>query len=132
MPRCKIANWTTIRNMCRRCFAAQTSEELEMQAVELAWQHAKEEVAAFKREGEVAQAAMVRVLEDASAVAADVIVGKMHTIATRKAVEAVAMEDAMAALRAMRNDPAMVSLEAVTMAAAKVAVRELRDGMVAR
>jgi hypothetical protein len=38
----------------------------------------------------------------------------------------------MADLRVMRNDAAMVSLEAVAMEAAKVAVRELRDGVVAR
>jgi hypothetical protein len=74
---------------------------------------------------------MVRVLDDVSAVAADVVVGKMHASATRKAVETVAMEASVAALRVMRNDPAMVSLEAVAMEAAKVAVRELRDGVVA-
>jgi hypothetical protein len=125
MPRRKIANWTTIRNMCRRRFAAQTAEELEMQAVELAQQHAEDKVAAFEHEREVAQAAMVRVLEDASAVTADIAMA-------RKAVEAVAMEAAMAALCAMHNDPTMVSLEAVAMEAAKVAVRELRDGIVAR
>jgi hypothetical protein len=64
-------------------------------------------------------------------VAADVAVGKMHAAVARKAVEAVAMEAAMAALRAMRNDAAMVSLEAVAMEAAKVAVRELCDGVIA-
>jgi hypothetical protein len=67
-----------IHNMCHRRFAAQTAEELEMQAVELARLHAEDEVASFEREGEVAQAAMVRLLEDASVVAADVAVGKMH------------------------------------------------------
>jgi hypothetical protein len=36
MPCRKIANWTTICNMCRHRFVAQTAEELEMQAVELA------------------------------------------------------------------------------------------------
>jgi hypothetical protein len=132
MPHRKIANWTTIHNMCRRCFAAQTAKELEMQAMELARQHVEDEVAAFEREGEVAQAAMVRVLEDASVVAADVAVGKMHAATARKAVEAVAMEAARAALCAMRNDPTMVSLEAVAMEAAKVIVRELRDSVVAR
>jgi hypothetical protein len=81
MPRRKIANRTTIRNMCHRRFAAQTAEELEMQAVELARLHAKDEVASFEREGEVAQVAMVRVLEDVSAVDADVAVGKMHAAA---------------------------------------------------
>jgi hypothetical protein len=110
--------------------AAQTTEELEMQAVELARQHAEDEVAAFEREGEVAQAAMVRVLEDAAAVATDVAVGKMHAAAAREAVEAVAMEAAMASLCAMRNDAAMVSLEAVAKEAAKVTVRELRDSIV--
>jgi hypothetical protein len=75
MPHCKITNWTTIRNMCRRRFAAQAAEEVQVQAVELARQHAKE-VAAFDREGEVAQKAMDRVMEEASVVAADV--GKMH------------------------------------------------------
>jgi hypothetical protein len=35
---------------------------------------------------------MVRVLEDASAVAADVAMGKMHAAVARKAVEVVAME----------------------------------------
>jgi hypothetical protein len=35
MPRRKFANWTTIRNMCHRRFAAQMAEELEMQAMEL-------------------------------------------------------------------------------------------------
>jgi hypothetical protein len=44
-----IANWTTISNMCRRRFTAQTVEELEMQAMELARQHAEDEVAAFER-----------------------------------------------------------------------------------
>jgi hypothetical protein len=107
-------------------------DELEMQARELARQHAEDEVAAFEREGEVAQAAMVRVLEDASAVAADVAMGKMHACAARKAVEMMEMETALAALRAMRNDPAMVSLEAVAMEAAKVTVRVLRDSVVAR
>jgi hypothetical protein len=53
MPRRKIANWMVIRNMCRRRFAAQTAEELEMQAMELARQYAEDEVATFKREGEV-------------------------------------------------------------------------------
>jgi hypothetical protein len=129
MPRRKIANWTMIRNMCRRRFTAQMAEELEMQAMELARQQAENEVAAFEREGEVAQAAMVRVLEDASTVAADVAVGKMHACAARKAVETVAMEAIVAALCAMRNDPTMVSLDAVAMEAAKVAVR---DGVVAR
>jgi hypothetical protein len=125
MHRLKIANWTMICNMCRRRFAAQTAEELEMQAMELARQHAEDEVVVFEREGEVTQAAMVRVLEDASAVATDVAMGKMHACAARKAVETVAMEAAVAALRAMRNDPAMVSLEAVAMEAAKVGVHEL-------
>jgi hypothetical protein len=32
----------------------------------------------------------------------------------------------------MRNDPTMVSLEVVAMEAAKVAMHELRDGVVAR
>jgi hypothetical protein len=100
--------------------------------MELARQHANDEVAAFEREGEVAQAAMVRMLEDASMVAADVAVGKMHAYAARKAVDTVAMEAAVTALRAMRNDTAMISLEAVAMEAAKVAVRELHDGVVAR
>jgi hypothetical protein len=68
---------------------------------------------------------MVRVLEDASAVTADITVA-------RKAVEAVAMEATMAALCAMRNDPIMVSLEAVAMEASKVAMRELHDGIIAR
>jgi hypothetical protein len=45
MPRRKIANWMTIRNMCRRRFAAQTAEELEVQAVELDRLHAEDEVA---------------------------------------------------------------------------------------
>jgi hypothetical protein len=101
-----------------------------MQAMELARQHAEDEVAAFEREGEVAQATMVSVLEDASTVAANVAVGKMHACAARKAVEMVAMEATVAALRAMRNDPPMVSLEAVAMEDAKVAVHELRDGVV--
>jgi hypothetical protein len=55
--------------------------------MELARQHAKDEVAAFEREGEVAQAAMVRVLEDASAVAADITIGKMHAAAARKVMK---------------------------------------------
>jgi hypothetical protein len=42
------------------------------------------------------------------------------------------MQAAVMALLAMHNDPAMVSLEAVAMKAAKVAVRELRDGVIAR
>jgi hypothetical protein len=67
MPCRKIANWTMIRNMCHRRFVAQTAEELEMQAMELARKHAKDEVVAFEREGEVAQVAMVRVLEDTAA-----------------------------------------------------------------
>jgi hypothetical protein len=129
MPRRKIVNWTTIRNMCRRRFAAQAAEEVEVQAVELARQHAEQEVAAFEREGEVAQEAMDRVMEEAAAVAADVAVGKMHAAAARKAEEAVAMEAAMAALRAMRNDTSMVSREVV---AKEVAMRELRDGVVSR
>jgi hypothetical protein len=132
MPRRKIANWTMIRNMCRRHFTSQMAEELEMQAVELARQHAEDEVVTFEREGEVAQAAMVRVMQDASAVAADVTVGTMHAVAAMKAAEAVAMEAAMAALCAIRNDPTMVSLEVVSMEAAKVTVRELRDGVVTR
>jgi hypothetical protein len=49
MPHRKIVNWTTIRNMCRRRFAVQTAEELEMQAVELARQHAEDEVTTFER-----------------------------------------------------------------------------------
>jgi hypothetical protein len=56
----------------------------------------------------------------------------MQAVVARKAVKAVAMEAAMAALRAMRNDEAMVSLEAVAKEASKVAMRELRDSIVAR
>jgi hypothetical protein len=108
-----IVKWMTIHNMCRRHLAAQTAEEVEVQVVELARQHAKEEVAAFKREGEVAQESMDRVMEEAVAVATDIVVDKMHAVAARKAVEAVAMEAAMAALRAMRNSAAMVPLEVV-------------------
>jgi hypothetical protein len=108
--------------MCFRRFATQTAEKFKMQAMELARQHTKDEVVAFEREGEVAQAAMVRVLEDVSAVAA----------AARKAVEAVAMEAAMAALCAMRNDPTIVSLEAMAVETTKVTMRELRDDVVAR
>jgi hypothetical protein len=89
-------------------------------------------ITAFEREGEVVQAAMVRVLEDTSVVAIDIAMGKMHATAARKAVEAVAMAAAMAAMCAMRNDPVMVSLEAVAMEAAKVAMHELRDGVIAR
>jgi hypothetical protein len=70
-------------------------------------------VATFEREGEVAQEAMDRVMEEAAVVAADVAVGKMHAAAARNAVEAVVMEAAMAALCTMRNDAAMVLLEAV-------------------
>jgi hypothetical protein len=68
---------------------------------------------------------MVRVLEDASTVPVDIAVGKLHAAAARKVVETVAMEAAMAALCAMRNDPAMVSLEAVAIEAAKVVVHDL-------
>jgi F0F1-type ATP synthase membrane subunit c/vacuolar-type H+-ATPase subunit K len=69
---------------------------------------------------------MVKVLEDASTVAANIVVGKMHAAVARKAVEAVAMEAAMAALCAMRNNLGMVLLEAVAMEAARNAVRKLR------
>jgi hypothetical protein len=86
MPCRKIANWTMIRNMCRQRFATQMMEELEIQVVELARQHAEDEVAAFEREGKVAQATMVRVLENASAVAAGITMGKMHAAVARKAV----------------------------------------------
>jgi hypothetical protein len=130
MPHRKIANWMTICNMCHRRFTAQMVEELEMQAMELARQHVEDEVAAFECKREVAQATMVSLLEDSSTVAADIALGKMHACVARKAVETVAMEAAVAALRAMRNDPAMVSLEEVAMEDAKVAVRELRDGVV--
>jgi hypothetical protein len=120
-----------VRAYCKTLIA-QTVEELEMHAMELARQHVEDEVAAFEREGEVAQAAMVRVLEDTSAVAVDVAVGKMHVCAARKAVETVATKAVVTALRAMCNDLAMVSLEAVAMEAAKVAVCELCDGVIAR
>jgi hypothetical protein len=60
-------------------------------------------------------------------VATDIVMGKMHATAARKAVE---MEAAMAALCTMHNDPTMVSLEVVAMEAAKVDVRELCDGIV--
>jgi hypothetical protein len=128
MPRRKIANWTTIHEMCRWRFAGQMAEEVEVQAVELARQHVEEEVVAFERKGEVAEEAMKVVMEEAVAVAADVVVSKMHAAAARKAVEAVAMEATLAALRAIRYNTAMVSLEAV----AKVAVRELRQGIIVR
>jgi hypothetical protein len=75
---------------------------------------------------------MNTVMEEAAAMAADIAFGKMQAAATRKEVEAVVMEAAMAALRAMRNDEAMVSLEAVAKEAPKVAVRELRDSVIAR
>jgi hypothetical protein len=87
----------------------------------------EEEVAAFEREGEVAQEAMDAVMEEATVVATDVVVSKMHTATARKAVEA-----AMVALHAMRNNAAMVSLEAVAKEAAKVAVCKMRDGIVTR
>jgi hypothetical protein len=75
---------------------------------------------------------MDRVMEEVAAVAADIAVGKMHTAAARKMVEAVAMEATMAAQHTMRNDAAVVSLEVVAKEAAKVAMRELRDGVVVR
>jgi hypothetical protein len=55
----------------------------------------------------------------------------MHAVSARKAVEAVVMEATMAALRAIRNDAGMVSLEAVAKEAPKVAVCELRKCIVA-
>jgi hypothetical protein len=64
MPHRKITNWTMIREMCQRRFSGQTAEEVEVRAVELAWQHVEEEVATFEREGEVAE---VAVMEDATA-----------------------------------------------------------------
>jgi uncharacterized membrane protein YgcG len=115
--------------MCRQRFAAQTAEEVEVQAMELAQKHAEEEVAAFECEGEVAQETMQAVMEEAAAVAADIAIGKMLAAVARKAV---AMEAAMAALRVMHKDTAMVSLEAVAKEATKVAVHELCDGVVAR
>jgi hypothetical protein len=45
-------------------------------------------------------------------VAADITIGKMHCATARMAVEAVAMEASMTALRVMCNDATMVSLEA--------------------
>jgi hypothetical protein len=128
MPRCKIANWTTIRDLG----STTAAEEVEVQAVELARQHVEEEVAAFERKGEVAQDAMKVVMEEAVAVAVNVVVGKMHAAVARTVVEAVAMEAAMAALRTIRYDTAMVSLEAVAKEAAKVTVRELREGVIAK
>jgi hypothetical protein len=114
MHRRKIANWTLIREMCRQHFAGHTAEEeVEVRATALARQHAEEEVAAFKREGEVAKEAMEE--------AADIAVGKMHAAAARKAVEAVVKEAAMAALREIRHEVAMASLEAVSKKDAKVA-----------
>jgi hypothetical protein len=132
MPHRKIANWTTIRNMCRRRLAAQAAEEVEVQAVELVWQHAEEEVASFEHEGEVSQKAMDRVIEEAAMVPADIAVSNKHATAARKAVVAVVMEATMASLRARCNDEAIVSLEAVAKEAAKVAMCELRDGVVTR
>jgi hypothetical protein len=48
MSRHKIANWTTIREMCRQRFAGHTTEEVEVRAVALAKQHLEDEVAAFE------------------------------------------------------------------------------------
>jgi hypothetical protein len=56
----------------------------------------------------------------------------MHAIAAREAVEVVAKVAAMAALCEIRDKAAMASLEAVAKEPAKVAVRELRQGAVAR
>jgi hypothetical protein len=47
----------------------------------------EDEVAAFEREGEVAEEVM---MEEAAKEAADIAIGKMHAAATRKAVVAMA------------------------------------------
>jgi hypothetical protein len=118
----KIANWTMIRNMFRQRFAENMADEVEVRAMDLAHQHADEEVATFKHEGEVAE----KVMEAEASVAID----KMHTAATRKAMETMAKEDAKSALREIRHEAAMASLEAVAKEAAKVALRELRQGVI--
>jgi hypothetical protein len=132
MPHRKIANWTTIRKMCQRRFTGQTAEEVVVRAVELDRPRAEVRVAIFEHKGEVAQEAVEVVMEEAAAVATDVVVGKMHTAAARKVVEAVAMEVMMVALRVIHNDTARVSLEAVAKEASKVTMHELREGIVAR
>jgi hypothetical protein len=107
-------------------------EELEIQAVELARQHAEDEVVAFEREGEVAQAAMVRYWRTHPWWPSMSSWARCTPPRPGKAVEMMVMEATMVALRAMRNDPVMVSLEAVAIEAAKVVVRELRESVVAR
>jgi hypothetical protein len=112
MPRCKIANWTPIQEMCRNRFTGKTAEKVEVRATTLAQLHAEEEVAAFEREGTVAEEAMESMVEEA--------------------MEVVAKEAAMAALCEIRDEAAMASLEAVAKESTKVAVRELRQDVVAR
>jgi hypothetical protein len=105
MPRCKIDNWTMIRKMCRQRFTAHTADEVEVRATTLARQRAEEEVATFEHEDELS--------EEAAKEAAKVTVGKMHAFTARKAVETVAKEVAMVALREILHEASMPSLEAV-------------------
>jgi hypothetical protein len=122
VPRRKIANWTTIREMCRRRFTDQTTEEVEVRAVELARAHGRRWWSSSS-----AKASAKAVMEEAATVAMDVVVGKMHAVATRKTVEV-----AMVTLCAIHNDAPMVALEAVAKEAAMIAVRELCEGVVVR
>jgi hypothetical protein len=84
--------------MCRQRFTGHTTDEVEVQDMKLARQHEEEEVATFECEGELAKEA------------ADIAVGKMYAAAARKAVDAVAKEAAVSALREIRHEAAMASL----------------------
>jgi hypothetical protein len=130
MPHHKIVNWTTIWEMCRRRYPEHSEREVE--ATALARHYTEEEVGAFEREGQAAEAELEEVVEATAKEATKVAVRKTHHVAAKDAVEEVAKEAIAAALHEIRHEVAMATLESVAREAAKVAVRELRHGIMVR
>jgi hypothetical protein len=110
--------------MCRNRYPRHSEEEVE--ATTLARHFAKEEVGAFERKGQAAEAALEEVVKAVAKETAKVAVREIHHVAANDAVEAVAMEAFTATLREIRHEAAMRNTRVGGHGDAKDVVRELR------
>jgi hypothetical protein len=107
MPRRKITNWTMIREMCQNRYPRCSEQDVEVGATELARCFTKQEVGAFKCEGQAAEQVLEEVVKAAARQATQVAVHEIHHVAAK--------EDASAALCDIRHEAAMTMLESVAM-----------------
>jgi hypothetical protein len=89
MPRLDISIWDHIREMCGSRWPRPSDEEVEIMATEMACVQARDHVAAFEHEGNVAHQALVEVVEAATQQAQHALYHAEQEVASEAATAAV-------------------------------------------